>query len=69
MVCPRPLQVQHGKADGIAWWPQLEEAFARLRLHYERLGIPDRVSLDLHEGGHEVRVESGIDWLRQFLAA
>lgn len=67
LICPRPVQVQHGKADGIAWWPHLEESFARLREHYERLGVPERVSLDLHEGGHEVRVESGIAWLRRFL--
>jgi dienelactone hydrolase len=67
LVCPRPLQVQHGEADGIAWWPQVEEAFARLRDHYRRLGIEERVSLDLHTGGHEIRLEAGLAFLSRFL--
>lgn len=67
LVCPRPFMVQHGRADGIAWWPQLEEAFARLREHYERLGIADCAALDLHDGGHEIRVQTGLDWLARHL--
>ncbi|MGW8181720.1 MAG: alpha/beta hydrolase family protein, partial [bacterium] len=23
LICPRPLLIQHGKGDGIAWWPQV----------------------------------------------
>ena len=39
----------------------------RLREHYERLGIADRVELDLHEGGHEIRVETGIPFMEKWL--
>ena len=67
LVCPRPLLVQSGKADGIAWWPMIMETFEKLRDHYRRLGIEDRLAIDLHEGGHEIRIDSGLQWMKRFL--
>jgi len=67
LVCPRPLQVQAGKADSIAWWPYAIETFNRAREHYSRLGIPEAIELDLHEGGHETRVDTGIAFLERWL--
>jgi len=67
LVCPRPLQIQAGKCDGIAWWPFLLEEFERLKGHYERLGVADRLELDLHEGGHEIDLERGLDFLVRWL--
>jgi hypothetical protein len=37
------------------------------RTHYEKLGLAERVEMDLHEGGHEARVESGVRFLRRWL--
>jgi len=67
MICPRPMQIQCGKADGIAWWPWVLEEFAASRAHYERLGLANRIELDLHEGGHEIRLESGLRFLKEWL--
>lgn len=67
LICPRPVLVQTGKGDGIAWWPFALEEFERAKTHYERLGIADRMEMDLHEGGHEIRYESGRDFLRKWL--
>lgn len=67
LICPRPLMVQTGKADAIAWWPLVVEEFKRAREHYRALGVQDRCRLDLHEGGHEIRVESGIEFMAQWL--
>ncbi|MGI5819777.1 MAG: alpha/beta hydrolase [Armatimonadota bacterium] len=67
LICPRPVMAQTGKCDGIAWWPWVEEEFARTREHYERLGIAARCELDLHEGGHEIRVETGLRFMKQWL--
>ena len=67
LVCPRPVLIQTGKADGIAWWPQVLDEFAELREHYQKLKVVDRVAIDLHEGGHEVRVDTGLEWLRRWL--
>ena len=67
LICPRPLQVQTGKADGIAWWPFVVETFEKAREHYRRLGVPEAIELDLHEGGHEISVEAGIAFLTRWL--
>ena len=67
LVCPRPLLIQAGKADGIAWYPQVLEEFGALKVHYDRLGLAGHCAIDLHEGGHEVRLESGIAWLKKWL--
>jgi dienelactone hydrolase len=67
LICPRPLLVQTGKKDGIAWWPQVIEEFEASKEHYRKLGIQDRMAIDLHDGGHEIRVESGVEWMRKWL--
>lgn len=67
LICPRPLLIQTGKLDRIAHWPQVVEEFEQSRAHYEKLGIADRIEMDLHEGGHEPRVETGIAFLTNWL--
>lgn len=67
LTCPRPLQIQTGKADSISWHPLVEEEFSRARVHYDRLGMGDRIELLLHEGGHEVKVDEGIRFLNRWL--
>ncbi len=67
LICPRPVLVQHGKNDRIAWWPQVIEEFEKGRKHYEKLGMPDRMEMDLHDGVHEARVASGVKFLRRWL--
>jgi len=67
LICPRPLLVQTGKKDGIAWWPQVIEEFEASREHYSKLRIADRIEMDLHDGGHEIRVESGMPFLKKWL--
>jgi hypothetical protein len=67
LICPRPLLVQTGKKDGIAWWPQVLEELDASKEHYRKLGIEDRIGIDLHDGGHEIRLESGLDFMKKWL--
>jgi dienelactone hydrolase len=67
LICPRPLLIQTGKQDRIAHWPQVVEEFEAARVHYERLGIAERIEMDLHEGGHEPRVQTGLKFLTRWL--
>jgi len=67
LICPRPLLIQTGKKDGIAHWPQVIEEFEVSRTHYEKLGIAEWIEMDLHEGGHECRLESGLRFLTRWL--
>ena len=47
--------------------PLVVEEFDIARKHYERLGLADRMEMDLHDGGHEARVESGLKFLARWL--
>ena len=67
LICPRPLLVQTGKKDGIAWWPQVVDEFQASKQHYRKLGLEERIEMDLHDGGHEIRVESGVPFLKKWL--
>ena len=67
LICPRPLMIQTGKKDGIAWWPMVVEEFEAAKEHYQKLGIADRIEMDLRDGGHETHVESGLRFLTKWL--
>jgi hypothetical protein len=67
LICPRPFQVQTGKADRIAHWPMVVEEFDVARQHYEKLGLGDCIEMDLRDGGHETHVESGLRFLAKWL--
>ncbi len=68
LICPRPLMIQHGKQDRIAYWPQVIEEFDIAKEHYEKLNIPDRIEIDMHEGGHEAIIKSGIAFMKKWLS-
>jgi hypothetical protein len=67
LICPRPLQIQHGKKDGIAWWPQVITEFEHARTHYDRLGLDERIELVIHDGQHEIELDSGMRFLKKWL--
>jgi hypothetical protein len=67
LICPRALQFQQGRADGIGWWPIQEKEFERCKNFYDQLGAGDRIEYAGHNGGHEIRTEQGLDFLRRFL--
>ena len=67
LICPRPIFIQHGKQDRIAHWPQVEEEFNVATTHYEKLGLRDRIELDMHEGGHINNVKPGLAFLKKWL--
>jgi len=67
LICPRPLLIHHGKADRIAWWPQVLEEFNIAKTHYEKLNIPERIGIEIHEGGHDAMVESGVSFMVKWL--
>lgn len=67
LICPKPLMVQTGKADPVSWWPDVVREFKAAKTHYDRLGCPERLQMDLHEGGHEIRCDTGIEFLKRWL--
>ena len=58
LIAPRPLNCQIGQQEPEQGFPVelAEQAMAQLRPIYEDLGAPDHVTLDIHEGAHEINV-------------
>ena len=67
LICPRPLLIQQGKKDKIAYWPQVVEEFNKSKASYEKLNIANRIELNIHEGGHEAVINTGIRFMLQWL--
>jgi len=67
LICPRPLLIQHGKKDGIAYWPQVQEEFDIAKTHYDKLNIGERMQINIHEGGHEAIIETGVSFMKKWL--
>ncbi len=67
LICPRAVQVQQGRADGIGWWPLQHAAFAKAAEHYTQLQLADRAAYADHQGGHEILVAEGLAFLQQHL--
>jgi len=67
LICPRPLLIQHGKNDRIAHYPQVIDEFNIAKTHYEKLNIGERIEIDIFQGGHEARAETGIPFLIHWL--
>lgn len=67
LIAPRPLMIQHGKKDNIAHWPQVVEEFDKSVVHYQKLTIPERIELILHDGGHEAIVDEGVRFMNEWL--
>ncbi|GAB3021782.1 hypothetical protein GCM10027284_46570 [Cyclobacterium sediminis] len=67
LIAPRPLMIQHGKKDGIAHWPQVVEEYDKSIVHYQKLKMPERIELNLHEGGHEAIVDEGVRFMNTWL--
>ncbi len=67
LICPRPLMIQTGKADGVSWWPFVLEEFEESKEHYKKLKVEERIQMCLHNAGHEIRFKEGLKFLQRWL--
>ena len=67
LICPRAVQIQQGRADGIGWWPLQHEAFKKAKGYYDKLGLSERIEYADHQGGHEILVDEGLTFLQKHL--
>lgn len=67
LICPRPLMIQQGKKDNIAYWPQVIDEFKKAKIPYEKLHIDDRIQLLIHDGIHETIVDAGVKFLTKWI--
>ena len=60
LICPRAFFVEDGKHDRAVWWPHAIQEFKLVEEFYQKLGIPEKCGIRIHEQGHETEPEDEI---------
>jgi dienelactone hydrolase len=67
LIAPRPFMVERGHDDGVAPDEWVAHEFARVRRHYDRLGIGDRTTIEFFNGPHTINGQGTFKFLHQHL--
>lgn len=67
LICPRPLFVEQGRQDRVAYWEMAQKAFGQVQEYYRKLGTGERAVFHIFEGGHFVSGDAAIDFLEKYL--
>jgi len=67
LIAPRPLLIEAGTQDPIFPIAGVRDAYDKLAQVYEMLGVPDRLDIDIFEGGHRWSGVKATDWLVKWL--
>jgi hypothetical protein len=69
MIAPRPLECQNGRKETpLGFYPPLAaKVLAEIRPVYQAFGQPKNVSLDVHNGAHEVDLPAMLKFLDEHL--
>jgi len=67
LVAPRPFMVERGHRDGCAPDEWVAAEYARARLPFVRMGIPDRTEIEWFDGPHTINGVGTFRFLERFL--
>lgn len=67
LMAPRPFMVERGHHDGVAPDEWVGWEFARVRRHYDLLGIGDRTEIEWFVGPHTINGDGTFDFLHRHL--
>jgi len=67
LMTPRPFMVERGHDDGVAPDEWVAWEFAKVKRHYDRLGIGDRTELEVFNGPHTINGQGTFDFLHRHL--
>jgi dienelactone hydrolase len=67
LICPRPFMVERGHHDGVAPDEWVAFEFAKVRLLYSDLKIPERTTIEFFDGPHTIHGVGTFAFLHQHL--
>jgi cephalosporin-C deacetylase-like acetyl esterase len=67
LICPRHLCIEYGLQDPVLTQEEPEQEYPKIRQIYDKLGIPERLVLATHPGGHEVVLGESLEFIRKNL--
>jgi hypothetical protein len=67
LMTPRPFMVERGHGDGVAPDEWVAWEFAKVKRHYDQLGIGDKTELEVFNGPHTINGVGTYDFLHRHL--
>jgi dienelactone hydrolase len=67
LICPRPFMVERGHRDGVAPDETVAYEYAKVRLLYADLKIPDRTRIEFFDGPHTIHGVGTFEFLHEQL--
>jgi len=67
LMVPRPFMVERGHHDHVAYDQWVAHEYARVRRLYAMLGLSDRTTIEIFQGGHGMRLEGSLRFLHHHL--
>jgi dienelactone hydrolase len=67
LMAPRPFMVERGHDDGVAPDEWVAYEFARVRRHYDKLGLPGSAEIEFFNGPHTINGAGTFEFLRRHL--
>ncbi len=67
LMAPRPFMVERGHTDGVGTDEWVAYEYARVRRHYDLLGIPERTRIEFFSGPHTIHGVGTFEFLYRFL--
>jgi putative membrane-bound dehydrogenase-like protein len=67
LIAPRPFMVERGHKDGVAPDEWVAYEYAKVKRHYDELGIGDRTELEIFNGPHTIHGQGTFDFLHKHL--
>jgi dienelactone hydrolase len=67
LICPRPFMVERGHRDGVAPDDRVAAEYAKIRLLYADLKIPERTEIEFFDGPHTIHGKGTFEFLHRHL--
>ena len=67
LMTPRPFMVERGHDDGVGLDEWVAYEYAKVRRHYNKLGIGDRTEIEFFNGPHTINGKGTYDFLHRHL--
>ncbi|MCA9039645.1 MAG: hypothetical protein KDA65_04780 [Planctomycetaceae bacterium] len=68
LIFPRPFMVERGHRDGVAPDRWVAAEYAKVRQHYDEMGLGELTTIEYFNGPHQINLEGTVDFLKKHLA-
>lgn len=67
LIAPRPFMVERGHYDGVGTDGWVAFEFAKVRRHYDAIGLTESCSIEYFNGAHTINAKGTFEFLDRHL--